>query len=68
AFALKLQDKKFAQTSVGGISLEELDENLQSLKIKGLYFGGEILDVSGESGGYNLQFAFTSGYIIGSSC
>jgi len=54
-----------AQVCSGGIRLEEVTENLQSTKIRGLYFAGEILDVNGDCGGYNLQFAWSSGYVAG---
>ena len=54
----------YAQVTKGGISLKEVDENLQSKKVKGLYFAGEILDVDGECGGYNLQWAFSSAGIV----
>lgn len=56
-----------AQVCAGGVSLTEVDENLQSLKLKGIYFAGEILDVDGKCGGYNLQWAWTSGKIAGES-
>lgn len=55
------------QVFSGGISLTSLDNNLQSKTQKGLYVVGEICDVDGECGGYNLQWAWTSGYIVGSS-
>lgn len=55
-----------AQVTAGGISLEEIQMNtMESKKVKGLYFTGEILDVDGICGGYNLQWAWTSGYIAG---
>ena len=44
----------------GGIPLAETDINLQSRFAPGLYFAGEILDVDGECGGYNLQWAYSS--------
>lgn len=50
----------YAQVTKGGIPLSETDENLQSIFAKGLYFAGEILDVDGECGGYNLQWAYSS--------
>ncbi|MEE1187325.1 MAG: aminoacetone oxidase family FAD-binding enzyme [Acutalibacteraceae bacterium] len=56
-----------AQTTVGGIDLSEFDENLQSLNCKNLYSCGEILDVDGDCGGFNLQWAWSSGYIAGES-
>lgn len=54
-----------AQVCTGGINLKEVSENLESLKAKGVYFAGEILDVDGRCGGYNLQWAWTSGAIAG---
>ncbi len=54
-----------AQVCAGGVSFNEVDENLQSLKQPGLYLTGELLDVDGKCGGYNLQWAWTSGYIAG---
>ena len=50
----------YAQVTKGGIPLSEVDENLQSKKIAGLYFAGEILDIDGKCGGYNLQWAYAS--------
>ena len=54
------------QVCSGGVRLLELDENLQS-KCNGLYFMGEVVDVDGMCGGYNLQWAWTSGKIVGES-
>ena len=56
-----------AQVTSGGVPLSELDENLQSLRSPGLYMAGELLDVDGICGGYNLQWAMTSGWIAGES-
>lgn len=53
-----------AQTTSGGISLSEVDDFLCSRKISNLYFAGEILDVDGLCGGYNLTWAFASAYRI----
>lgn len=50
----------YAQVTKGGVLLSEVTENLESKKHKGLYFAGEILDVDGECGGFNLQWAFSS--------
>ncbi len=50
----------YAQVTKGGIPLAETDENLQSTHVDNLYFAGEILDVDGECGGYNLQWAYAS--------
>ena len=54
-----------AQVTQGGVPFDELDENLQSLKSPGLYFAGEIVDVDGICGGYNLQWAWSSGTAAG---
>ena len=53
------------QVISGGIDIEELNDNLEHKKIKGLYFVGESVDVDGECGGYNLQWAWTSALIVG---
>ncbi|MCR5256137.1 MAG: aminoacetone oxidase family FAD-binding enzyme [Acetatifactor sp.] len=52
-----------AQVTAGGIPLSELDHNLQSLKCEGLFMAGEIINVDGKCGGYNLQWAFSSGAV-----
>ena len=54
-----------AQVCAGGVSLEEVTANLESKLVPGLFFAGELLDVDGRCGGYNLQWAWTSGYISG---
>ena len=57
-----------AQVCCGGVDTAEVDpDTLESLYIPGLYFAGEILDVDGMCGGYNLTFAWASGYIAGKS-
>ena len=57
---------KNAQVTAGGVSLNEVNtETLESGIVKGLYFSGEVLDVYGECGGFNLQWAWASGYIAG---
>lgn len=53
------------QVCSGGILLDELTPNLESKVQKNLYFIGEIVDVDGVCGGFNLQWAWTSGYIVG---
>ena len=55
----------FAQVTAGGVLLSEVTEHLESVVCPGLFFAGEILDVDGICGGYNLQWAWTSGYIAG---
>lgn len=54
----------FSQVSVGGLSVNEVDENLMSKREKNVYFIGEILDIDGPCGGYNLTWAFASGLRI----
>jgi len=49
-----------AEVTKGGIKSEFLDENLQASNVRGLYFIGEVLDITGMLGGYNLHFAFAS--------
>lgn len=55
-----------AQVCAGGVSMEEISDRLESRLVPGLYFAGELLDVDGRCGGYNLQWAWTSGYLAGS--
>jgi len=53
-----------SMVTVGGVSLDAVDlHTLASRQYPGLYFAGEVLDVDGDTGGYNLQFAFSSGYV-----
>lgn len=57
-----------AQVSLGGISLSDIIiSSFESRIVPGLYFTGEVLDVTGDCGGYNLGFAFLSGMIAGKS-
>ena len=55
------------QVFSGGVRLDDLTENLESKQIKNLFFCGEIVNVDGVCGGYNLQWAWTSGHIVGES-
>ena len=51
--------------TAGGIALSEIDANtMMSKQHRGLYFGGEIMDVDGITGGYNFQHAWTSGFVV----
>jgi len=50
-----------AEFTAGGVKTSEIDSNLESKKVKGLYFCGEIIDVDGDVGGYNISWAFCSG-------
>ena len=55
-----------AQVTAGGISIDDIDPmTLESKIIKGLFFTGEVLDIDGLCGGYNLQWAWSSGFIAG---
>lgn len=59
---------KDAQVTAGGVSTDEVDpKTLESKIVSGLYFCGEVLDIDGDSGGYNLQFAWSSGRVAGKS-
>ncbi|MGL6194329.1 MAG: NAD(P)/FAD-dependent oxidoreductase, partial [Thermoguttaceae bacterium] len=53
-----------AMCTAGGVSIKEVDRNrLESRLVPNLYFCGEVLDIDGDSGGYNIQFAFSSGIL-----
>lgn len=54
-----------AQTVSGGADTTEFSDTLESLIVPGLYVTGELLDVDGRCGGYNLHFAFATGFIAG---
>jgi len=55
-----------AQVCAGGVDTTQIDENtMESKLVKGLYFAGELVDVDGTCGGYNLQWAWSSGYVAG---
>ena len=57
-----------AKVTVGGIDLKNVDpKTMQSTLIPGLYFAGEVLDLHGPTGGYNLKIAFSTGYLAGLS-
>ncbi|MBO0533392.1 NAD(P)/FAD-dependent oxidoreductase [Clostridium botulinum] len=57
---------KNSQVTCGGVDTSQVsNKSLESLKVKDLYFCGEILDVNGDCGGFNLQWAWSSGYIAG---
>lgn len=65
---VKVRDFSYAQVCTGGIRTEEIDvHTLESKLIPGLYFAGELLDVDGICGGYNLQWAWASGFVAGNS-
>ncbi|MBE5966358.1 MAG: NAD(P)/FAD-dependent oxidoreductase [Lachnospiraceae bacterium] len=57
-----------AQVTTGGVATGEVKETtLESKRMKNLYFAGELLDVDGTCGGYNLQWAWSSGYLAGTA-
>ena len=59
---------KWSVVTSGGVALKEVNPNtMGSKKIKNLYFAGEILDLDGPSGGYNLQECWSTGYLAGES-
>lgn len=73
--------KKFTLTAIGtrpideaivtrgGVNVKEINpETMESKIVKGLYFAGEIIDVDGLTGGFNLQIAFSTGYCAGIYC
>lgn len=58
---------KAAMVTSGGVSVKEINaSNMESKLIKNLFFAGEVIDVDAETGGYNLQIAFSTGYLAGS--
>ncbi len=57
---------EYAEVSGGGVSVAQINsKTMESKLVKNLYFAGEILDMAGQRGGYNLAFAWASGYIAG---
>lgn len=55
-----------AEVTVGGVSTEKISsKTMESQNCDGLYFVGEVIDIAGDLGGYNLQWAFASGYVAG---
>lgn len=63
------RDYKEAIITKGGVAVKEINPaTMESKKIKGLYFAGEVLDLDAMTGGYNLQIAWSTGYAAGSHC
>lgn len=59
---------KRAVVTAGGVSLDEIvSKTMSSRNVPGLYFAGEVLDMDGDTGGYNLQFAFSTGVLAAES-
>jgi predicted Rossmann fold flavoprotein len=56
------------EVTAGGVSLDEVNpKTMESRLVRGLYFAGEVLDIDGPVGGYNLQAAFSTGFVAGES-
>ena len=52
----------------GGVRLEEIDfRRMESKRVRGLHFAGEVMDIDGLTGGFNFQAAWTTGHIAGTS-
>ncbi len=57
---------EYAVVTAGGVRCDEVNKyTMESLKVKGLYFAGEVLDIDANTGGYNLQIAFSTGHLAG---
>jgi hypothetical protein len=57
-----------AQVTAGGVDVKDVNrKTMESKLVPGLYFAGEVLDIDGDCGGYNLQWAWSSGYVAGES-
>ena len=55
-----------AQVTAGGVDTREINPNTMESKLtKGLYFAGEVIDIDGQCGGFNLQWAWSTGYVAG---
>ena len=62
----RLYDVSSGSLKVGGVDVREIDpKTMRSKRIDNLYFAGEVLDVDAYTGGYNLQIAFSTGYLCG---
>ena len=60
------EDHRTAEATLGGIDTDELSsKTMESKKVKGLFFTGEVIDVTGQLGGYNLHWAWASGFVAG---
>jgi hypothetical protein len=70
-FAFDIRSTKGMQQAMitrGGVRLGEIDPKTMASKlIKGLYFAGEIIDLDADTGGFNMQAAFSTGYLAGAS-
>jgi predicted flavoprotein YhiN len=58
-----------AEVTLGGVATEQLDQKTMAAKTApGLYFTGEVVDITGWLGGYNFQWAWSSGWAAGQVC
>ena len=57
----------YAQVCQGGVDVSELNDNLESVNNPGIFFAGELMDIDGRCGGYNLQWAWSSGAVAAKS-
>ncbi len=65
---LKAAPLEEAMVTRGGVSLKEINpRTMESRRVKGLYFCGEMIDIDADTGGFNLQAAFSTGYLAGES-
>ena len=59
---------KAAMVTSGGVKVKEINAStMESKIISNMYFAGEVIDIDAETGGYNLQIAFSTGYLAGNS-
>ncbi|MDR1774097.1 MAG: NAD(P)/FAD-dependent oxidoreductase, partial [Clostridioides sp.] len=62
----KLRPIEEAIVTSGGIKIKEINPStMESKLVKNMYFSGEVIDVDGYTGGFNLQIAFSTGYLAG---
>ena len=57
----------YAQVCQGGVDVSGLNDNLESVDNPGIFFAGELVDIDGRCGGYNLQWAWSSGVVAAKS-
>ena len=63
--------RSFAEAIItsGGVDIKEIEQKtMQSKLVQGLYFAGEVMDLDANTGGYNLQIAFSTAWLAGESC
>ena len=65
-FEITAFNKDLAKVTIGGINLDDVNpKTMESSLTPNLYFAGEVLDLHGPTGGYNLKIAFSTGYFVG---